>query len=156
MPPGARGTPAEPARPSVLRKPETSPDSRAEAAALSVVGVGLDGLAPDPVLEIPADGLRDARLEAVRRAPAQLAADLAGIDGVAPIVARPVGHELLERVVPGDGAAGEGGVIRGWHLGLQRGAEAVHHLAIGALAPAADVVPLPHAAALQHEQEPLA
>ena len=99
---------------------------------------------------------RDPRLEVVRRPPAQLAPDLARVDGVAAIVTRPVGHERLEGVVPSRGWDGEGGIRRGRQRGLQRGTETVHHVEIRPLARAPDVVLLPHAPLLQHEQEPRA
>src|SRR5262245_33153588 len=159
MPPCARGTPAGPGCPSKSHHPRcavASTHSDRDAAALAMVAVGLDCRAPGPVFEIPADGLCDPGLEGVCRPPAELAADLARVDGVAAVVTRPVGHELLERVIPGGDAAGEDRVRRGWQLCLQRGTETVHHLEICPLPSAPDVVLLPHPPLLQHEQEPLA
>ena len=42
---------------------------------------------------IPVDRLRQAALETLRRRPAELALDLGGIDGIAAVMARPVGDE---------------------------------------------------------------
>src|SRR5262247_3219390 len=109
MPPCARGTPAQPGRPSKSHYPRcvvSLTHSDGDAAALAMVADGLDGRAPGQVLEVPADGLCDPGLEGVCRLPAELAADLARVDGVAAVVTRPVGHELLERRIPHGGAVG--------------------------------------------------
>ena len=45
---------------------------------------------PGVVVEIPLDGLLEAGLEGFLRCPTQLSADLAGVDGVALVVARSV------------------------------------------------------------------
>lgn len=42
------------------------------------------------MVQVPADGLRDPFLKGVNRGPSQLGGDLPAIQGVAPIVARPV------------------------------------------------------------------
>ena len=60
----------------------------------AAIGAAHDALPPAPVVEVPAHGLAQAVLEIVARPPAELALDLAGVDGVAGVVARPVGDEL--------------------------------------------------------------
>ena len=52
-----------------------------------------DRLPPPGVVEIPLNGLADAGLESFLRRPAQLAAQLGGVDGVASIVAGAVGDK---------------------------------------------------------------
>ena len=49
------------------------------------------------MLLVPADGRRDAGLEALLRTPVELAGDLAGVDRVPPIVSRTVGDTADER-----------------------------------------------------------
>src|SRR5580698_1461113 len=56
--------------------------------------------APPPlVVEIPAHRLLDPALEGFISTPAKLALELGGVDRIADIVARPVGHESDERFV---------------------------------------------------------
>ena len=71
-----------------------------------------DGGDPDPVclistienwappvaaLEVPANGLFNAGFEALPRAPAKLRFDLRGVDGVTPVVARPIADKRYKR-----------------------------------------------------------
>jgi hypothetical protein len=48
---------------------------------------------PPFVGEIPIDGARETGLEGFLRLPAEIAFDLRGVDGVAPVMARAVGDE---------------------------------------------------------------
>ena len=64
-----------------------------QADALGFVASIENGLPPSAILKIPAHRLGKAGLERLLRAPAKLALDLGGIDGIAPVVARPVGDE---------------------------------------------------------------
>src|SRR6188768_1280539 len=57
------------------------------------VGPALHALHPVAMGQVPLHGLADAGLEGLGRLPAQLALDLARVDGVAPVVARAVLHE---------------------------------------------------------------
>src|SRR5258705_8030619 len=59
------------------------------------VAVRACGDIADPILivQIPADRLAQARVETLARRPAEVAPDLAGVDRVAPVVARPILHE---------------------------------------------------------------
>src|SRR5690606_18662908 len=52
-----------------------------------------DRLHPVPVVDVPADRRLQPLLEAVSWRPAELVRDLAGVDGVAVVVPRPVGDE---------------------------------------------------------------
>src|SRR5437588_12576574 len=56
----------------------------------------LERLPPGAVVRVPADGLLEAAVEVDRRAPAELALDLRGVEEVAPVVPRPVGPERLQ------------------------------------------------------------
>ena len=53
---------------------------------------GDDGFPPFLVIQIPLNGLLDAVGELGFRQPAQFVVDLGGIDGIAHIMALPVGH----------------------------------------------------------------
>src|SRR6266478_6524461 len=68
--------------------------SARQPESLATVGAAHDALPPAPVVEVPAHGLMQAVVEIVPRPPAELVLDLAGVDGVARIMARPVGDEL--------------------------------------------------------------
>ena len=64
---------------------------RAHAQPVAPVATILDVAAPIQMVQIPADGLAQSGLEGFDGRPAQLAPDPAGVDGVADIVARPIG-----------------------------------------------------------------
>src|SRR5438270_13474583 len=63
----------------------------------------LDGPPPGFVVPVPGDGPFDALLEGDGRPPAQLVADLAGVDGVGAVVVGAAGHG------PGHGTGKAGG-----------------------------------------------
>src|SRR5262249_42878006 len=118
-----------------------------EAEALAPVFAIGDARAPLSVIEVPAHRLPDALLEGVRRGPAELTLDLGGVDGIAPVVPRPVLHE-------GDEPPARS-LWRGRHL-VEQVAERVDDVQVGPLAPAADVVRLPRLPAQEHRAERLA
>src|SRR5258707_508583 len=86
---------------------------------LRLVAAVEDRLPPRAVVDIPAHGLAQPALERLRGAPAELALDLGWIDGIAPIMPGPVGHE-------GDEPLARAG-RRGRDLVEQR-ADRLHHL----------------------------
>src|SRR5262245_6249470 len=94
--------------------------SALEPEPLAAIGAAHDALPPGAVVEIPAHGVAQALLERTPRPPAELARDLGGIDGVALVVARPVGHELDQlgvRAVDGVGQhVVEQGADRAYHV----------------------------------------
>ena len=87
---------------------------------------------PGGVVEIPGDGFAQAGFEAFGRVPAQFAFELAGVDGVAPVVARAVGDEADKLRVRGVG--------RLWAHFIEQRADGRHDVEIRPLVPAADVV----------------
>src|SRR6266567_3337182 len=100
------------------------------------------GPGPGLVLDIPRDGAADAVGEPDLRAPAELALDLRWVDGVAEVVARPVGHELDELVVAA--------ATRPRRDAVELGADGAHHVDVALLAARADDVGLAHAPTRQH------
>ena len=76
----------------------TAPSISGNLLALGLVaclGSGLDGLPPGAVLGVPGDGLVEPLGEVrVLGLPAQLAAELGGVDGVAAVVAGAVAHPV--------------------------------------------------------------
>src|SRR5258708_7125720 len=108
-----------------------------------------DALAPRSVADVPSDGPRDAALERRRGLPPELALDLARVDGIAAIVARPVGDERDERAV----RRAVGVLAR-----RQRVEDVAHHVRdfeVRVLAPRADRVRFARRAFLGHCQEPI-
>jgi hypothetical protein len=112
-------------------------DSRAAAGVVLVdpVAVGAALHVGHPVLvgQVPLDGLADAGFEGLGRAPAEFALDLAGVDGVAAVVAGAVGDVGDEAAV----AAGRIGLEF-----VEERTQGVHDLDVGLLVPAAHVVDL--------------
>src|ERR1041385_5171039 len=74
--------------------PFTARPSSARAVPGDDLGAVLDRAPPVLVGLVPGEGGGDALLEADARFPAEVLGDAGGVDGVAPVVARPVGHEL--------------------------------------------------------------
>lgn len=87
-------------------------------------------------------GLRESALEILARPPSELAFDLAGIHGVAKIVAGPIGDEA-------DQVATRAGRARRDHI--DQIADALHHTEIGAFAARANVVSLADPAVLERQ-----
>ena len=82
--------------------------------------------------------------------PAELAANLASVDRVSAIVARPVRHECLQVAIarpPFQRRVGSGRPQR-----LERVADAIDDLHVGPFVAAADIVALARAPLLEHEQ----
>jgi len=105
--------------------------------------VGTRGDVGHPVLivEIPPDGLADARLEGLGGFPTQLPVDLGGVDRVAAVVPGSIGNvgDLFPVALP----IGTGGKF------VQNGAQGVDHVEIRLFVPSSDVVGLPHPAGLE-------
>jgi hypothetical protein len=81
-----------------------------------LVGAAGDGFDPGGVVEVPLDGLAEAGLEGFGGVPAEFGFDLAGVDGVAAVVAGTVlhvGDELDVRRRASRGGARRAG-RRGW------------------------------------------
>src|ERR1700730_15533175 len=114
-----------------------------ESQSLAIVAAGLDGVAPVTVRDIPFDGLAQAAIEGARRCPAELSPDLRRVNRVSPVVAGSIGHEGLERAIRHP---------RRLRL-VERLADAVDNLEIGALVPAADIVLPARLPFAQHEQQ---
>src|SRR3569623_3380286 len=104
-------------------------------------------LDPPWIVEIPAHGLLQSRLEGLARRPAALRRQTGGVDGVALVVAGAVRHVLDQ---PGQ-------LLRGLvRLLRQDGADGVHDVDVLALAAPADVVGLAHAPLLDDRPDGLA
>ena len=120
------------------RRGSTDPDAFCLIAAVE------NRLPPATLVQIPFHGLLDPGLEGLGGPPAELGLDLGGVDRVAAVVAGPVGDErdqtLARRQI--------GGVML-----IQEAADRFHHVQVGALVAAADVVGLADATAFQHQRE---
>src|SRR5512138_12416 len=80
--------------------------SRHDSEALAAIDAGADSLPPWTIGEIPLDRLAETRLECLARRPAELIHDLGRVDGIAQIVAWPVGHKGDELVARPDRLVG--------------------------------------------------
>src|SRR3954469_18488742 len=97
---------------------------------------------PLPVLEVPAHGLLEARLEGFPRPPAKLAANLVDVHRIAPVVAGAVLHELDKvRITAG----------RPRPRLFQQRAQGAHEIDVRALGLTTDVVGLAEAPLLEHQ-----
>src|SRR5580765_8018128 len=114
-----------------------------ESQSLSVVPAGLNGVAPVAVRDIPFDGLEQAVVERARGCPAELPPDLRRVDRVSPVVARTIGHEGLERAIR---------LARRLRQ-VERRADAIDDLEVGALVSAADIVLPARLSFAQHEEQ---
>ena len=101
----------------------------------------------DPLVvgEIPGDGLGDAGFEGFQRTPAELALDLAGIDGVALVMAGTIGDVVFQLGILA--AAGAGALL------VEQGAERVYDFEVGLFVAAADAVGFAWRAALIDEAQ---
>ncbi len=104
--------------------------ARAEPEPLARIDALAQRLPPPFIVEVPGHGAADAGGEVLAGAPAELVLELGGVDGVALVVARPVGHEG-DQLAPGP--------RRGPQL-VEHVADGLDHLEVGALVAAADVV----------------
>lgn len=102
-------------------------------------------LDPLGVGEIPLDGLAEAGLETLLREPVELALDLAGVDGVAAVVAGAILHVSDELRVRAMRRVGD--------KLIQQRAEGVDNVDVGALVVAADVVALADVALLERRDD---
>ena len=113
------------------------------ATIIVAIRAARDRLYPRRILEIPIDRPPHAFCKRHRRLPTELAADLAGVDGIASIVTGPVFDERDE--APTRGAAHERA-----EPGIEQITEGLDDGQVLALAVAADVVGLAEPAARQH------
>jgi len=67
--------------------------STAQPQALALVSALADRAPPALVVEVPSHGLFQRLLERLLRPPAEFGLCLRAVDGVAAVMARPVGHE---------------------------------------------------------------
>ena len=111
-----------------------------QAQAFAVVLAARDRLAPGPVREVPGHGLIQAFLERVAGREAELAGELRRVDGVALVVTGPILHEHLQVVIPRRPGRLQARVLRRRRGQFERVAERLHHVEVGALGVAADVV----------------
>src|SRR5271163_5261647 len=96
--------------------------------------------APGAVFEVPTHGVAQAHLERAARAPADLALDLRGVDGVAAVVPRAIldeGHQVAV------------GARRPGRLGVERMTHGRDDVEVAALAATPDEVRLARAPALE-------
>ncbi len=107
---------------------------------------------PVRVLEIPAHGQTQAGLERVPGFETDLAPDLRGVDGVAPIVARAVFHECPEVGVGPQSPVPQRPIRSSRTLGFDGRAQRVHDLEIRALRIPAHVVLLARPPSAEHRQ----
>src|SRR5690242_5847046 len=94
--------------------------------------------------QVPLDRLLESRIEILLRTPGQLALDLAGINGVAQIVAGAVGNESLEFAVA---------ACRTGTQAIENAAECIDDLHIGPFGVAADAIGGADLAALEHNSQ---
>src|SRR5258708_29634311 len=97
---------------------------------------------PRPIVEVPAYGPGKTRFEALAGAPAELAGNLAGVHGVAPVVARPVLDERHQVSVL---------AALSRKLLLQQFAQGVYEFIVRLLGIAADVVGFAGPSALENQ-----
>src|SRR5690606_9593 len=115
---------------------------------LEAIAAVKHSLYPWLVVQVPVDRLRQAALEGVARLPAQFTAQLAGVDRVAAIVARPVGDEGDLRLVRL--------AIRARTTLVEQRADGLYHLDVLLLRIAADVIGLADPAVGQHGADRIA
>ena len=96
-----------------------------------------------PVIEIPPDRLGQSRVETVLRGPTEGLANLRGIDGITPVMARAVLHKGFQLIIPCDALSDQGGITGSGQQRLQERAQALQDLQVRALASAPDVVLFP-------------
>src|SRR5581483_4464846 len=98
------------------------------------IDAAANALPPIAIVEIPLHGLAQSGFHRLARTPAELAADLAGIDRVTQVVARPIGNELNQALALADFGIGR-------QLVDQR-ADRLHDRKIGPLIIPANIVAL--------------
>src|SRR5579862_7933700 len=110
----------------------------ADAEAGAAVALRPDRLPPPAIVEIPGDGLAQARREVFTRLPAEFAPDFRRIHRIAPVMAGPIGDEGDQPRVRA--------VRRLWLQLVEQVADQGHNVEIAALGVAADIVALARAA----------
>ncbi len=106
------------------------------------VGATLHVRNPLRVVQVPLHRLANAGFEGFGRTPAQIAFNLARVNGVTPVVAGAVLHESDLRFIAA--AVGLGAQL------VEQRADGVHDLEVGLFVPAADVVGFTQAAGFEH------
>src|SRR5579863_9306009 len=106
---------------------------RLAGAPEPLAGIALGGnlRAPSPVGQVPVDRFGEARLKRLERLPTELALNLRAVDGVAPVMARPVRHELDEGFMRAGGPRS---------LRIEEGADHLDDPQVGHLVDSTDVV----------------
>src|SRR5690606_37181723 len=133
-----RGVPPTPAQRARCRpaRPPLSPGFssliRSEPETLLRIVLG-DRLDPVEIAEIPVDGLFQPDIKRQRLLPAKLPLDLRAIDGIARVMARPVGNETDQILMRAP--------VR--EFAIENTADAAHDIDILALGPPADHIGLP-------------
>ena len=101
---GCSRVPAPPARmmPFMVQLRSSSRAAGVGEHAQAFAGIDLVAQRPPPpfVVEVPANGLFDAGVEILLRPPAELLLELGRVDGVAEVVARPVGTKVISSAWP--------------------------------------------------------
>src|SRR6185436_13429834 len=137
--PPARIMPFSTTTPSSHENTKTRNSSEAES--FSIVASRLYALAPIAMLDVPPHRVAQAVFERMPRRPAELAADFRGIDRVAPIVPRPIGNECPQFAT----------TRRRWCKSIDRVANPIDDLEVGAFVAAADIVLFAQPALCQHQ-----
>src|SRR5262249_53891030 len=127
--------------------------TRVEPESLPAVLADQDRLTPVAVLEIPGDRGAQTLRKSVRGTPAELRLEACGIDGVATVVARPVGNEgpkvrVARDTLPGQRRVADRGQDRLEHL-----TEAIDDLEIGPLLSGSNVVSAPGDTVTQDQEQ---
>src|SRR5712692_9688832 len=97
----------------------------AQPQPLTVVLVRQHVITPVTVVEIPADRLHESLVKVIGGRPPQFGLDLGRIDGIAPIVPRPVRDEPLEGLVTRNPLPDQDWVRRCWKYLLQKSTDAI-------------------------------
>src|SRR2546428_733779 len=129
-----------------------SPLTFPQPQSFAIVAAGLHGVAPVAMVEVPARCRFQAVLECAARRPSELTANLAGVDGVAPIVAGTIGHKCLQGAIAGHPRELEGGIGTSGPQRFEHLTDSVDDLEIGPFVAAADIVLFTGAPLPQHEQ----
>src|SRR5205085_10685543 len=123
------------------------------AETFAPIFVGLHPLAPLTVFDVPAHRACDTAFKIHRRLPAQLAANLRGVNRVAPVVARTIRDEPLQLAITPLALRSERRVVCRRQQLVERVTDRVNHLRAGALAGAADVVLVAAAPVPERQQD---
>src|SRR6516164_8157387 len=114
-----------------------------EAKALAAIDTLTERLPPIGAIEIPTNGFFNAGLKSLMGAPSQLFLQPAGIDGIAPVVARAIGDEANKLVM---------GAIGGEQT-IHPGTNLPNDIDILAFVASTDVVGVPWLASAENDTE---